>query len=743
MADKIKGLTIEIGGQTTNLQKSMSEVNSKTKDLKTELKDVERLLKLDPGNTELIAQKQKLLADSIGETKNKLDQLKEAEKQVQEQFENGEVSEDQYRALQREVIKTEQELKKMEKAAKDFGGVMTQSLKNAGKDIQDFGGKIEGAGKKLAPISTAAAGAVTGILAMGVKAGQSADDINTLAKQTGLTTEEIQKFKYASEIIDVPLETLTGSMAKLTRNMGSAREGTGAAAEAFEALGINVVDSNGSLRNNQDVFDETIKALGEMTNETERDARAMEIFGRSAQDLNPLILGGADALKQLGQDAEDAGLILSQEALDDANAFNDAIDELKATATGSFAGIGTEIATALTPMLKDLAKVIGNVLDWIKGLDENTVKIILTILALVAGLAPLLIIIGKVISAVGVITSALPALGGAFTALTGPIGLVIAAVAAVIAIGVLLYKNWDDIVAFAKESFVVLLEFLTGVWDSIRETFTNSIQTLKDVSIQIWTAVSDAFKQVWETIKTWVSESWTALVTFITAFKDRFKAAAVAVFTFLWDGLKQVWETIKSWVSTAFDALVTLITNFKDDFFKGAKIIFTFLWDGWKNVWTIISEWVMNVFQAMCNKIIEFKDKFKQAGRDIFNGVWDGLKSVWTNISTWVSEKVSWIADKLSFWKKSNNEMSKQSSSGTKVDGSHRSGLEYVPFDGYLSELHRGERVLTAAENKDYGKTGAITHSGTIRVEGVDNKGELAAVVDIVMDQLRREVRMA
>ena len=641
MADKIKGLTIEIGGETTNLQKSMSEVNSKTKDLKTELKDVERLLKLDPGNTELIAQKQKLLADSIGETKNKLDQLKEAEKQVQEQFENGEVSEEQYRALQREVIKTESDLKKLEKTSKDFGTNLTRDLQAAGKSMEDFGGKVESAGKAFTPVSAVAGGALAGIVGLGVKAAQSADDINTLAKQTGLTTDQIQKFQYASELIDVPLDTLTGSMAKLTKNMDAAKEGTGEAAEAFEGLEISVTNNDGSLKNNQDVFNETIAKLGEMENATERDAAAMAIFGKSAQDLNPLILGGADALTQLGDEAEAAGLILSEDALNSANEFNDAMDTLKAKTAGKFGAIGAEIATMLTPMLESLADTIGKVLDWFGNLDEGTLKIILIVLALVAGLAPLLIIIGSVITAVGTITAALPALGAAFTVLTGPIGLVIAAVAAVIAIGVLLYKNWDDIVAFAKESFAVLLEFLAGVWDSIRETFTNSIQTLKDVSIQIWTAVLDAFKQVWETIKTWVSESWTALVTFITAFTDRFKAAAIAVFTFLWDGLKQVWETIKSWVSTAFDALVTLITNFKDNFFEGAKIIFTFLWDGWKNVWIIISEWVMNVFQAMGNKIIEFKDKFKQAGRDIFNGLWDGLKSVWTNISTWVSEKVS------------------------------------------------------------------------------------------------------
>lgn len=545
MANKIKGLTIEIGGDTTLLQKSMSEVNTKTRDLKTELRDVEKLLKLDPGNTEIIAQKQKILAESIGATKDKLGQLKEAEKQVQEQFAKGEVSEEQFRELQREVVKTETELKKLEKTSKDFGTNLTRDLQSAGKSMQDFGSKVEGAGKKFAPVSAIAAGALVGIVGLGVKAAQSADDINTLAKQTGLSTDEIQKFQYAAELIDVPLETLTGSMAKLTKNMGTAKEGTGAAAEAFDTLGISITNSDGSLRSNQDVFDEAITALGLMGNETERDALAMQIFGKSAQDLNPLILGGADALSKLGTEAEEAGLILSTDALNSANEFNDAMDTLKAKTAGRFAEVGTEIATMLTPMLEDLADIISNVLDWVGSLDEGTLKMILTILAVVAGIAPLLIIIGKVITAVGAITSALPVLGAAFAFITGPIGLAIAAIAAVIAIGVLLYKNWDVIKQKATEIFAAIGSFIGGVFDGVIGTIKNFI----------------------------------------------------------------------AWVGTA-------LTKVKE--FFGAK-------------------------------------NDAENASPLHSGTTSGLKGY--------------------------------------INGSHANGLSYVPFDGYVAELHKGERVLTANEN--------------------------------------------
>ena len=112
--------------------------------------------------------------------------------------------------------------------------------------------------------------------------------------------------------------------------METAKKGTGDVASAFKKLGVSITDNKGALRNNQDVFNDVIKALGKIENETQRDAYAMQIFGKSAQDLNPLILGGADALEELGKEAEDAGLILSQDTLDAANEFNDSIDKLKA-----------------------------------------------------------------------------------------------------------------------------------------------------------------------------------------------------------------------------------------------------------------------------------------------------------------------------------------------------------------------------------------------------------------------------
>lgn len=201
------------------------------------------------------------------------------------------------------------------------GNLLTSAIKEALELIKKIGGAM---------------------LDITVDAAVWSDDLNTLAKITGLTTRELQEFGYMAEFIDVDMDTLTGSMAKLVKNMGNAQRGTGNAQKAFEKLGISITDDTDALRDNYDVFLDAIDALGAMTNETERDALAMDIFGKSAQDLNPLIIAGAEAMRGFAAEAEAAGLVYSQEELDKLNAFNDEMDTLKKR----FTGLKTDAALA-------------------------------------------------------------------------------------------------------------------------------------------------------------------------------------------------------------------------------------------------------------------------------------------------------------------------------------------------------------------------------------------------------------
>lgn len=183
MADRIKGITIEIGGDTTGLNKALNGVNKEIRNTQSQLRDVERLLKMDPSNTELLKQKQKLLADAVNETSTKLEALKTAEKQAQEQFKQGKISEEQYDALKREIIATEQQLDSLtEKANKS--NVAMQKIGLAGEKVKDFGGKVTSAGEQLSKVSAG----IAAVGAASVAAWEQIDEAyDTIAKGTGTT----------------------------------------------------------------------------------------------------------------------------------------------------------------------------------------------------------------------------------------------------------------------------------------------------------------------------------------------------------------------------------------------------------------------------------------------------------------------------------------------------------------------------------------------------------------------------
>ena len=201
-----------------------------------------------------------------------------------------------------------------------------------------------------------------------VEVGKKADELNTLSKQSGFTTDELQKFEYASELIDVSVDTIIGSAKRLKKNMASESKET---AEAFEKLGVSVRDEAGNIRNSNDVFYEVISALQGIDNETEKDITAMQLFGKNADELAGLIDDGGEALRRYGEEAEDLGIIMSQDAVDSANEFNDAIDKIKATGQGVFNTIGAEIAKELVPEIEDVRNKLNK---FIKSADFKKFK---------------------------------------------------------------------------------------------------------------------------------------------------------------------------------------------------------------------------------------------------------------------------------------------------------------------------------------------------------------------------------
>ena len=169
MASRIQGITVEIGGDTTKLSSALSGVNKEIKNTQSQLKDVEKLLKLDPTNTELLAQKQRLLGDAIKETKDKLDTLKTAASQANEQLQKGDITQEQYDGLQREIQETEQKLKSLEEQAAKTNTALLK-IDEVGGKLKDVGDEVSGVGKALMPVSA-------GVTALGTAAVKMTSDL--------------------------------------------------------------------------------------------------------------------------------------------------------------------------------------------------------------------------------------------------------------------------------------------------------------------------------------------------------------------------------------------------------------------------------------------------------------------------------------------------------------------------------------------------------------------------------------
>ena len=510
MAGKIRGITIQLDGDTTGLSKSLQDVNKEIKNTQGQLKDVEKLLKLDPKNTELLRQKQELLTKAIKESGDKLETLKKAEETMKSQ--GVDQNSEQFMALQREIVATENELKSLTKEADNTVSAFdkikgaTDKIAQGAKNVAD----------KTKGLSLAGGAVATGILATGRNAIKTADDLETMSARTGLSTDTLQKFAYASDMVDVSTEELASAMTKMKKQMGENPA-------AFEALGISVTNADGSFRDLESVFYDSLAALSQIGGETERDLAAMDLFGKSADTLAPIIDDGGESLQAYGEKAAEMGLILSEDTIGKLTSTGDTIDEMKARTMSTLVEVGAELLENLAPAIEFIVEKIGEVIAWLGTLDSDTLNTILIVAGVIAAISPLASLIGGISTAIGVLSSAISFL------VANPIVLLIAAIVGLVT---LIATKGDQIQAilqkvdnFLKSIFVKdwseqfgalgdllngFFAVVSGVWDSIKKVFDGIIDFVRGVFTGDW-------KRAWEGVKEIFSGVFNALLTIAKA----------------------------------------------------------------------------------------------------------------------------------------------------------------------------------------------------------------------------------
>lgn len=469
------------------------------------------------------------------------------------------------------IGKTESSIRKYTTAEQNLGNESEEAasdIKKMDKSLDQVSGSAGRAKDKLAAIGkTLAKGLATGIATVGAaatagvaalakatsNAGKYADEINTLSKVTGMSSESLQAYKYAAELVDVSMETLTGSMSKNVKSMSNAANGSAKYADAYKKLGVAVTDSNGELRNSEDVYWETIDALGNIQNETERDAIAMQLFGKSARDLNPLIETGSKGIADLTKEAKEMGAVMSQESLDKLNALDDTMQRLKGGAAAAKNAIGTILLPELQTLADDGVSLISSFTKEINAAngDWNKIGDAVGNLAekfsdkILDYLPKLVEVGGKIVSGLGsAIVKAAPKLAKtATTVLTTLTTNLIKSAPSVLKSGSEVIKN------FITGLKSALPDILTAIKDSLPDI----LNTIVDLGVFLAENAGDIIVPIVEAIPSLITE----FVTTLTSKENTQKVidGAVTLVNSLVDSIPDVLTAITDAIPTILDSI--------------------------------------------------------------------------------------------------------------------------------------------------------------------------------------------
>ena len=680
---KIVGITIDIEGKSDGLVKSLKEANSSINSTSNALKDVDKALKLDPTNVELLTQKEDLLNKQIEQTNAKLEILQQVANDANDALERGDISQEQYASLTAEISMTASTLSDLESSAEETNNTLADidsgeiddvadSSEDAAEGLEDTSDAAGSAGDALVKLGEVGGAAIAGAAAAAaalletlkevggalvdctMEAAAYSDELLTQSSITGLSTEKLQELGYAAELVDTSVETITGSMTKNLRAMDSAREGTGAAAEAYAKLGVAVTNADGSLRDQEDVYWDVIDALGNISNETERDALAMDILGRSAKELNPLIEAGSETMAQLAQEALDTGYVMSDEMVGAFGDFDDQLQRLNNGTTAAKNALGMvllptlgELATDGTDLLNDFTNAVLDSGGDIDKLGDVVGQMIPKVMNMITKNLPKI---------VGLVSKIVPQL---VTALVDNLPQILDAamqILEVITSTLLAPENIKKIMDAATKIIMTLVEYLIQnlpmIIDAAMQVILSLVQGLSDAIPELIPVMVDAMFAIVDTLIDNLPLLLEAALQLIVAFAMALVDALPEIITRLPEIISGIVEFLLSAeglgkiVEAGFTLFTGLVTNIDDIILSLIEALGQMLTDLLTYINGDMFDDITGAFGDIFGDIIE--DAFTW-GADIIQNICDGFASMWDTLTGWVGDIASAIGDFLGF----------------------------------------------------------------------------------------------
>jgi len=586
-----------------------------------------------------------------------------------------------------------------------LGGKLSPSLQNAFKNAQDQGSKlgkamqaVGGAGaaigkaalKGVAVAGTAIIGATAAIGAMTVKAADNAGQINILASTYGLSTQKVQELQYASTKLGVDQDTLFDVQSKLVKSMAAAQKGTGAQAEAYKALGISVTDAKGNLRDTNAVMTDALNALNAMPQGAQRDAYAMQLFGKSAMELNPIINAGGDAVAQLSAEAEKNGAVMSAAAVQGLDKFGLGLKGLKMSASGIVGTLASQFAPALgniTDLMGNLAGSVttalktGNFDQIGKTITDGVTGAISQVSGVISKMVPMAskLLSGLVNALVQALPQIMPALMGGINQLLTSIMQIITQNAPQLVNMVLLIIT--QIIQIIGQMLPQFIQMATQLVVSLAQGLAEQLPTLIPVIIQgimdLLQSLIDALPQLVETgiqlvvalvqgLIQAIPQIIAALPKLISALYEGLYGAIPQIIQAGIDLLTSLVDNLPAIIDGIIEAIPEIISGIVDAIMEnipaiitaGINLIVALVEDVPRIVMELVKA-IPKILKGVVSAFISIGKKlFGEAGTKIINALWDGIRKyigavvdifkdiwggivgIWNSVANWFNSNV-------------------------------------------------------------------------------------------------------
>lgn len=675
-ASRIKGITIEIGGDTTRLQTALKGVNTEIRNTQAQLKDVEKLLKLDPGNTELLAQKHRLLGDAVKETKEKLETLKTAAEQAEKALNDGTISKDQYDALQREIIETENELKRLEEQANQSATAL-QKISATGEKLKDVGSNIEGAGKKLLPVMAT-------VTALGTASVKTAADfeaaMSKVAAVSGATGSDLEALSKKAREMGSKTKFSASEAAEAMNYMAMAGWKTEDMLSGIEGV-MNLAAASGEdLATTSDIVTDALTAFGLSAQDSGHFADVLAAASSNA-NTNVSMMGEtfkycAPIAGALGFSVEDtaeaiglmanAGIKSTQAGTSLRTIMTNLSGEVKIC--GENIGEVTVATTNADGSMRDLSAILADCRVAFSGLSESEKAAAAESLVGKNAMSGFLALMNAGEGDIAKLSGAIDNCNGAAQSMADTMNNNLEGQLTILKSQLQeLAISFGEILLPAVKSIVSFLQGFINVLNSLPDGMKQTIVTIALVAaalgpvliiigkvISAVGTIMTIVPKVAGVIKT-VQGAFAALnatmlanpiVLIIAAI-----AALVAAFIYLWntneefrqfwidlwEDIKEiavaVWEGLKEFFSAAWEAIRTTA----ETVWNAIAGFFTGLWEGIKNVFTTVVNAISSFLSTAWNTIQMVATTVWTAISTFFSTIWNGIKTVVTTVVTAIS----------------------------------------------------------------------------------------------------------